>query len=48
MCDIWKTDSVQEISAEELERHASDLERLQVEWVVFSGGEPLMHSDLFR
>ena len=48
MCDIWKTDSVQEISAEELERHAGDLERLQVEWVVSSGGEPLMHSDLFR
>ena len=48
MCDIWKTDSVQEISAEELERHAAALERLHVEWVVFSGGEPLMHSDLFR
>jgi MoaA/NifB/PqqE/SkfB family radical SAM enzyme len=24
------------------------LERLSVKWVVFSGGEPLMHSDLFR
>ena len=24
------------------------MERLRVEWVVFSGGEPLMHSDLFR
>ena len=48
MCDIWKTDSTQEISAVELERHSDDIARLRVEWVVFSGGEPLMHSDLFR
>ncbi|MGP0075889.1 MAG: radical SAM protein [Bryobacteraceae bacterium] len=48
MCDIWKTDSTQEISAAELERHGEDIAQLRVEWVVFSGGEPLMHSDLFR
>src|ERR1700736_33200 len=48
MCDIWKTDTIQEISAADLEQHADDIERLGVEWVVFSGGEPLMHSDLFR
>jgi MoaA/NifB/PqqE/SkfB family radical SAM enzyme len=48
MCDIWKTNSAQEISAAELERHGDDIARLRVEWVVFSGGEPLMHSDLFR
>ena len=48
MCDIWKVDAVQEISAADLDRHAADLEALSVEWVVFSGGEPLMHSDLFR
>src|SRR5580693_7974680 len=48
MCDIWKTDTVQEISAAELERHGEDIARLSVQWVVFSGGEPLMHSDLFR
>jgi MoaA/NifB/PqqE/SkfB family radical SAM enzyme len=48
MCDIWKTDSKQEISAAELERHGEDIARLRVQWVVFSGGEPLMHSDLFR
>jgi len=48
MCDIWKTDSSREISAAELERHGEDIARLRVEWVVFSGGEPLMHSDLFR
>jgi len=48
MCDIWKTDQVKDISAIDLNRHLADIERLRVEWVVFSGGEPLMHSDLFR
>ncbi|HEV3199746.1 MAG TPA: radical SAM protein [Bryobacteraceae bacterium] len=48
MCDIWKLTDVQEITAAELERHLADMERLRVEWVVFTGGEPLMHSDLFR
>jgi MoaA/NifB/PqqE/SkfB family radical SAM enzyme len=48
MCDIWKIDTAQEISAVDLERHLDDLRALHVEWVVFSGGEPLMHSDLFR
>ncbi len=48
MCDIWKTDTAREISASELERHGEDIARLGVRWVVFSGGEPLMHSDLFR
>src|SRR5260370_25006248 len=48
MCDIWKIDSAEEISVDELERHLADLRALQVEWVVFSGGEPLMHSDFFR
>lgn len=48
MCDIWKLTDAQEISAAELERHLGDIERLGVEWVVFTGGEPLMHTDLFR
>jgi MoaA/NifB/PqqE/SkfB family radical SAM enzyme len=48
MCDIWKTDTAREITVEDLERHAADMERLRVEWVVFTGGEPLMHSDFFR
>ncbi len=48
MCDIWKIETVREIAAAELDRHAGDIEALGVEWVVFSGGEPLMHSDLFR
>ncbi len=48
MCDIWKIRSTEELSIRDLERHAQDLEALGVRWVVFSGGEPLMHSDLFR
>jgi MoaA/NifB/PqqE/SkfB family radical SAM enzyme len=48
MCDIWKVETAEEITAAELERHMTDLLRLRVEWIVFSGGEPLMHSDLFR
>jgi radical SAM protein with 4Fe4S-binding SPASM domain len=48
MCDIWKLETVEEIDISDLQRHASDIETLGVRWVVFSGGEPLMHSDLFR
>jgi Fe-coproporphyrin III synthase len=48
MCDIWKTTDAREISATDLERHAASLDGMGVEWAVFSGGEPLMHSDLFR
>jgi MoaA/NifB/PqqE/SkfB family radical SAM enzyme len=48
MCDIWKTTEAAEISAADLERHIRSIEGMGVEWVVFSGGEPLMHTDLFR
>jgi MoaA/NifB/PqqE/SkfB family radical SAM enzyme len=48
MCDIWKATDANEISPGDLERHAASLEGMGVEWAVFSGGEPLMHSDLFR
>jgi MoaA/NifB/PqqE/SkfB family radical SAM enzyme len=47
MCDIWKTSETREISVADLERHAADIASLGVRWVIFSGGEPLMHSDLF-
>jgi MoaA/NifB/PqqE/SkfB family radical SAM enzyme len=47
MCDIWKTTDAREISLADLERHTADMVSLGVEWVIFSGGEPLMHSDLF-
>ena len=48
MCDIWKISTAEEIGAADVERHLADIEALGVRWVVFSGGEPLMHSDLFR
>jgi radical SAM protein with 4Fe4S-binding SPASM domain len=48
MCDIWKRKTVDEIGAAEFNRQLNDIEKLGVEWVVFSGGEPLLHADLFR
>ena len=36
------------MSAEDLQRHLASLENAGIEWVVFTGGEPLMHPDLFR
>jgi Fe-coproporphyrin III synthase len=48
MCDIWKSTDSREMSLDELNAHLDSIESLHVEWVVLSGGEPLMHSDLFR
>ena len=48
MCDIWKRTDAKEITEAELSRHIEDIVALGVEHVVFTGGEPLMHSDLFR
>jgi len=47
MCDIWKQREVREIRPEDLSLHLPAILRLQVQWVVFSGGEPLLHSNLF-
>ena len=47
MCDIWKTDEHREFTLAQLESQMVAIERLQVRWVVFTGGEPLMHSNLF-
>ena len=46
MCDIWRIRQIREITAADLEPHLASLRELKVRWVVFSGGEPLMHSDL--
>jgi len=46
MCDIWKRDNAQEITRPQLDLQLESIERLGVEWVVFTGGEALMHSDL--
>jgi MoaA/NifB/PqqE/SkfB family radical SAM enzyme len=47
MCDIWKDNRRGEIGTAKLDRYAEDFEKLSVQWVVLSGGEPLMHSNLF-
>ena len=49
MCDIWKANSnKKEISPETLEKHVATFKKLGVREVVFSGGEPLMHSNLWK
>jgi len=47
MCDIWKNPEQSEFSLSDLQARMGDIQTLGVEWVVFTGGEPLMHSDLF-
>ena len=47
MCDIWKTEKHREFTLSQLESQMDAIARLQVRWVVFTGGEPLMHSNLF-
>lgn len=48
MCDIWKANhNKQEISTEELQKHVYNFKRLGVREVVFSGGEALMHTNLW-
>ena len=47
MCDIWKRDTVREIHPDDLARQLPAIEKLRVQWVVLTGGEPLMHSQLF-
>jgi len=46
MCDIWRLRQVQELTPDDLQPHLDSLRSLQVRWIVLSGGEPLMHSDL--
>ena len=47
MCDIWRANkNAQEIDADQLEHHVAGLKSLGVRWIVLSGGEALMHSNL--
>lgn len=48
MCEIWKRQTADEITPEQFDRTLPEIEALGVEWVVFSGGEPLLDRDLFR
>jgi MoaA/NifB/PqqE/SkfB family radical SAM enzyme len=48
MCDIWKANAAKrEISASELERHVDDPRALHVRRVMLTGGEPLLHRNLW-
>ncbi len=47
MCDIWKQTASHALTPDCLERQLSSVENLRVQWIVLSGGEPLMHPDLF-
>jgi len=46
MCDIWKTREQKTIGVRDIEPQLESIRRLGVRWIVFSGGEPLMNSDL--
>jgi MoaA/NifB/PqqE/SkfB family radical SAM enzyme len=49
MCDIWKANSEKrEISTEDLATHIEAFKRLGVKRVAFSGGEALMHTNLWK
>ena len=48
MCDIWKANADRrEIAPAVLDRHVEDIRRLRVRRVVLTGGEPLLHSNLW-
>lgn len=47
MCDIWKERGSASVGATDAAALLADLARLGTERVVLSGGEPLMHPDLF-
>ena len=47
MCDIWKETDRRDIGSAEFDRYLEAFRNLSVKWVVLSGGEPLMHSNLF-
>src|SRR3954447_21893980 len=48
MCDIWKANHLKrELSRDDLARHLDDFRRFNVQRVVLSGGEALMHSNLW-
>jgi len=48
MCDIWKANNEKkELSTEEIERHLPAFGKLKVREVVLSGGEALMHNNLW-
>jgi len=48
MCDIWKANAdKREISSADLERHVDAIRALHVQRVMLTGGEPLLHRNLW-
>ena len=48
MCDIWKANSEKrEISSDDLARHVESIRALRVQRVMLTGGEPLLHRNLW-
>lgn len=47
MCDIWRVTERREISVADVQAWLPEFRRLGVRRVILSGGEPLMHSDLW-
>ena len=48
MCDIWKANSEKrEISTADLDRHLDAMRRLRIQRVMLTGGEPLLHRNLW-
>lgn len=46
MCDIWRIREPKEITPADLERQLAGFRALGVQWVVFTGGEPQMNTQL--
>src|SRR5918995_4636480 len=48
MCDIWKANSEKrEITSADLARHVESIRALRVQRVMLTGGEPLLHRNLW-
>jgi MoaA/NifB/PqqE/SkfB family radical SAM enzyme len=48
MCDIWKANAdKREMSPDDLDRHAAAIRALRVQRVMLTGGEPLLHRNLW-
>jgi MoaA/NifB/PqqE/SkfB family radical SAM enzyme len=48
MCDIWKANAdKRDISSDDLARHIDDIRALRVQRVMLTGGEPLLHRNLW-
>ncbi len=48
MCDIWKANAdKRDISPDDLARHIDDIRALRVQRVMLTGGEPLLHRNLW-